>query len=140
MATKSPSASAPIPSSTAALPPSSYRPTHPLVPHPDAIREAARLLRHADRPLLLAGGGVNWAGASDLVVRLSEEYSIPMITAYGRNDAVPNAHPLYVGPLGRAGAPEAARLAANPTARLTSSMGMPSQPASVIIPSPYQKW
>ena len=32
----------------------------------------------------------------------------PMITAYGRNDAVPNAHPLYLGPLGRAGAPEAA--------------------------------
>jgi acetolactate synthase I/II/III large subunit len=95
-------------SPSAALPPSSYRPTYPLVPHPDAIREAARLLRHADRPLLLAGGGVNWAGASDLVVRLSEEYSIPMITAYGRNDAVPNAHPLYVGPLGRAGAPEAA--------------------------------
>jgi acetolactate synthase-1/2/3 large subunit/sulfoacetaldehyde acetyltransferase len=31
-----------------------------------------------------------------------------MVTAYGRNDAVPNALPLYVGPLGRAGAPEAA--------------------------------
>jgi acetolactate synthase I/II/III large subunit len=95
-------------SSSSALPPSSYRSTHPPVPHPDAIREAARLLRDAQRPLLLAGGGVNWAGAGDLVVRLSEEYSIPMITAYGRNDAVPNTHPLYVGPLGRAGAPEAA--------------------------------
>jgi thiamine pyrophosphate-dependent acetolactate synthase large subunit-like protein len=95
-------------SSSSALPPSSYRSTHPPVPHPDAIREAVRLLRDAQRPLLLAGGGVNWAGAGDLVVRLSEEYSIPMITAYGRNDAVPNTHPLYVGPLGRAGAPEAA--------------------------------
>ena len=95
-------------SSSSALPPSSYRSTHPPVPHPDAIREAARLLRDAQRPLLLAGGGVNWAGAGDLVVRLSEEDSIPMITAYGRNDAVPNTHPLYVGPLGRAGAPEAA--------------------------------
>ena len=31
-----------------------------------------------------------------------------MITAYGRNDAVPNDDPLYVGPLGRAGSPEAA--------------------------------
>jgi thiamine pyrophosphate-dependent acetolactate synthase large subunit-like protein len=92
----------------AALPPSNYRSTHPPVPHPDAIREAARLLRQAERPLLLAGGGVNWSGAGDLVVRLSEEYSIPAITAYGRNDAVPNAHPLYIGPLGRAGAPEAA--------------------------------
>ena len=44
-----------------------------------------------------------WAGAGELVVRLGEQYGIPMITAYGRNDAVPNAHPLYVGPLGRAG-------------------------------------
>ena len=31
-----------------------------------------------------------------------------MITAYGRNDAVPNSHPHYIGPLGRAGSPEAA--------------------------------
>jgi thiamine pyrophosphate-dependent acetolactate synthase large subunit-like protein len=93
---------------SAALASSSYRVTHPPVPHPDAIRQAAWLLSRAERPLILAGGGVNWAGAGDLVVRLSGEYSIPAITAYGRNDAVPNAHPLYIGPLGRAGAPEAA--------------------------------
>jgi acetolactate synthase-1/2/3 large subunit/sulfoacetaldehyde acetyltransferase len=31
-----------------------------------------------------------------------------MITAYGRNDAVPNTHPQYIGPLGRGGSPEAA--------------------------------
>ena len=86
----------------------SYRAMHPQPPHPDAIREVARLVRQAERPLLLVGGGVNWAGAGDLVVRLSEQHSIPMITAYGRNDAVPNAHPLYIGPLGRAGSPEAA--------------------------------
>lgn len=88
--------------------PATYRVTHPQPPHPDAIREAARLLRRSERPLLLVGGGVTWAGANELVVRLSEQYAIPMITAYGRNDAVPNAHPLYIGPLGRAGAPEAA--------------------------------
>ena len=90
------------------LPAAAYRVTHPLPPHPDAIRDAVRLLRQAERPLLIVGGGVNRAGAGDLVVRLSEQYGIPVITAYGRNDAVPNAHPLYVGPLGRAGAPEAA--------------------------------
>ncbi len=90
------------------LEPGSYRITHPQPPHPDAIREAARLLRQAERPLLLVGGGVTWAGANELVARLAEQYSIPMITAYGRNDAVPSAHPLYIGPLGRAGAPEAA--------------------------------
>ena len=92
----------------AALSPGAYRVTHALPPHPDAVREAARHLRQAERPLLLVGGGVNRARANDLVVQLSDRYRIPMITAYGRNDAVPNTHPLYLGPLGRAGAPEAA--------------------------------
>jgi acetolactate synthase I/II/III large subunit len=66
------------------------------------------LLRRAERPLLLAGGGVSWAKANHLVVSLSERLGLPMITAYGRNDAVPNAHQRYIGPLGRAGSPEAA--------------------------------
>jgi thiamine pyrophosphate-dependent acetolactate synthase large subunit-like protein len=88
--------------------PRNYRVAHPQPPHPDAVREAVRLFRQAKRPLLLVGGGVTWAGANEPVVRLSEQHSIPMITAYGRNDAVPNTHPLYIGPLGRAGAPEAA--------------------------------
>src|SRR5262249_37454042 len=92
------------------LQPPQYRPTYAPPPHPDAVREAARLLRQAERPLLLVGGGVTWAGPHHLPRRLSERCSMPMITAYGRNDAVPSAHPLYVGPLGRAGAPEAAAL------------------------------
>jgi acetolactate synthase-1/2/3 large subunit/sulfoacetaldehyde acetyltransferase len=92
----------------APLSPGSYRVTHVQPPHPDAVREAARRLRQAERPLLLVGGGANRARANELVVELSERYGIPMITAYGRNDAVPNTHPWYLGPLGRAGAPEAA--------------------------------
>jgi acetolactate synthase-1/2/3 large subunit/sulfoacetaldehyde acetyltransferase len=94
--------------SVAPLAPERYRVTHSQPPSAEAVREAVRRLRRAERPLLLVGGGVTRAGASELVVQLSERYAIPMITAYGRNDAVPNAHPLYIGPLGRAGAPEAA--------------------------------
>ncbi len=89
-------------------PPASYRPSHPQPPHLEAIREAVRRLRQAERPLLVVGGGVTWAEANDLVAQLSTQHGLPMVTAYGRNDAVPNAHPLYIGPLGRAGAPEAA--------------------------------
>ena len=92
----------------AALAPASYRVVHAQPPHADAVREAAQRLGQAERPLLLVGGGASRASADELVVQLSERYGIPMITAYGRNDAVPNAHPLYLGPLGRAGAPEAA--------------------------------
>jgi acetolactate synthase-1/2/3 large subunit/sulfoacetaldehyde acetyltransferase len=93
---------------TSVLSPEQYRVAHALPPHPDAIARAAALVGRAERPLLIVGGGVTRAEANDLVVRLSDHYAIPMITAYGRNDAVPGSHPLYVGPLGRAGAPEAA--------------------------------
>ena len=93
---------------TEITPPAHYRPDYPQLPHPEAIREAVRLLQQAERPLMLVGGGVSWARANELVVRLSEQYALPMITAYGRNDAVPNAHPHYIGPLGRGGSPEAA--------------------------------
>ena len=90
------------------IPPEQYRPDSASLPHPDAIAKAAQMLQQAERPLLVVGGGVTWAHANDLMTRFSERLSLPMITAYGRNDALPNRHPLYIGPLGRAGAPEAA--------------------------------
>ncbi len=95
--------------SMVALAPEAYRPTRPVPPHPEAVREAARLLAQAERPLLVAGGGVTWAMGGEILARLSRTYGVPAVTAYGRNDAVPNDHPLYVGPLGRAGSPEAAQ-------------------------------
>ncbi|OGL17901.1 MAG: hypothetical protein A3F92_05310 [Candidatus Rokubacteria bacterium RIFCSPLOWO2_12_FULL_71_22] len=88
--------------------PGRYRPLDAPPPAPGAIAEAVAVLRAARRPLVLAGGGVTWAGANDRLQRLSAAHGLPTITAYGRNDAVPNDDPLYVGPLGRAGAPEAA--------------------------------
>ena len=84
------------------------RASRPLPPHPESIREAVQCLRVAERPLIIAGGGITWAEGNDVLVRLAEQYGIPIITAYGRNDAVPSAHPLWIGPLGRAGSPEAA--------------------------------
>jgi thiamine pyrophosphate-dependent acetolactate synthase large subunit-like protein len=88
--------------------PARYRPTHRLPAHPEAIRQAAERLRAAERPLIVAGGGVIWADAHDALRRLSAAHGVPAVTAYGRNDAFPNDEPLYIGPLGRAGAPEAA--------------------------------
>ena len=88
--------------------PVGYRATHAHRPTPTGFAKPRGSCARRERPLMLVGGGVTRAGASDDVVRLADRYAIPMITAYGRNDAVPNAHPLYVGPLGRAGSPEAA--------------------------------
>jgi len=88
--------------------PATYRSPHAPPPSPEAVREAVDVLRRAQRPLMLVGGGVTWAGAHALAQRLSADFGLPTLTGYGRNDAVPNDDPLYVGPLGRAGAPEAA--------------------------------
>ena len=92
--------------------PESYRVHHRPPGDLQLVRRAAELLKGAQRPLIIAGGGINHSGAAQQVVELADLLSIPMITSYGRNDAVPNEHPLYVGPLGRAGSPEAGELCA----------------------------
>jgi acetolactate synthase-1/2/3 large subunit/sulfoacetaldehyde acetyltransferase len=92
--------------------PESYRAHHRSPGDPALIKRAAELLKNANRPIIIAGGGVNHSDASRQVVDIADLLSAPMITSYGRNDAVPNSHPLYVGPLGRAGAPEAGEICA----------------------------
>jgi thiamine pyrophosphate-dependent acetolactate synthase large subunit-like protein len=73
-----------------------------------AVRRAADLLLHAERPLLLAGGGIVDAEATDEAVALAEQLDMAMVPSYGHNDAVPNSHRLYVGPPGGRGSGEAA--------------------------------
>ncbi|MBI4339865.1 MAG: thiamine pyrophosphate-binding protein [Chloroflexi bacterium] len=93
-------------------PPGVYRAQHQPAGDPRLIHEAARLLKNARHPLLMAGGGVTESGGAQEAVDLAELLSIPMVTSYRRNDALPNAHPLYVGPYGTRGAPETATLSA----------------------------
>ncbi len=71
------------------------------------VEAAAREILAAKRPVIVAGGGVEWSLADPEVARLSELTGAPIVTSYGRADAVPNDHPNYLGHLGRLGAPEA---------------------------------
>jgi thiamine pyrophosphate-dependent acetolactate synthase large subunit-like protein len=88
-------------------PPSAYRPVAARLPgDPEAIVRAAALLAGAQRPLLLAGGGVIDSAAGPDVVALAEQLGIALCTSYAHNDAVPNSHPLYVGMPGWRGAAE----------------------------------
>ena len=73
-----------------------------------AIQRAAALLAEAQRPLLLAGGGVIDAEASLDAVALAEWLDMALVPSYGHNDTVPNDHRLYIGPPGRRGSGEAA--------------------------------
>ena len=66
------------------------------------------LLAQAQRPLLLAGGGVVDSEASAEAVALAELLDMALVPSYGHNDAVPNSHRLYIGTPGRRGSGEAA--------------------------------
>ena len=57
------------------------------------------LLAGARAPLIIAGGGVLRARATARLAELAERLATPVMTAFRRNDAFPNGHPLYLGSL-----------------------------------------
>lgn len=65
-----------------------------------ALLEAKRLLETAKKPAIIAGGGVTARKAASDVVKLSEKYHVPVISAFRRFDAFPNHHENYIGSLG----------------------------------------
>src|SRR3954451_8320041 len=72
-----------------------YRPT--LHPHGKQIREAARLIAQARRPILYVGGGVLKAGATDGLRKLAELTGIPVVTTLMALGAFPDSHPQHLG-------------------------------------------
>ncbi len=89
-------------------PPESYRAVADRVEGDSrAVQQAAALLAQAQRPLLLAGGGIIDSEGVDDAVALAERLDLAVVPSYGHNDAFPNSHRLYVGPPGGRGAGEA---------------------------------
>ena len=90
------------------LPPESYR-TGQTRNRGDQnlIDKAASVLLAAQRPVIVAGGGVQWSNAGNEVTRMANMIGAAITTSYGRADAVPNDYPLYLGHLGRLGSEEA---------------------------------
>jgi len=79
----------------------------PSGPRIDAI---AALLRNAQRPVILAGGGVKNGRSYRQVIRLAEQLGAPIATSPGHGDAIPCDHPLYAGQVGPRGNAVATRL------------------------------
>jgi acetolactate synthase I/II/III large subunit len=67
------------------------------------LDRARDLLRRAERPLILAGGGAYWSGAGDAIVRLSEAAGIPVATTSSARGLVPDGHRWCLGSLVHAG-------------------------------------
>ena len=72
-------------------------PTSRIVPSPEQLREAARVIATSQRPLIFAGGGVAQSGAEDALVALAEATRIPVMTSGGGKGAIPDSHPLCYG-------------------------------------------
>jgi thiamine pyrophosphate-dependent acetolactate synthase large subunit-like protein len=67
------------------------------------VERAADLLRRAERPLIVAGGGVKADSRWEPVVRLAELLQAPVATSAGHGDAIPSSHPVYAGQMGPRG-------------------------------------
>ena len=71
---------------------------HPVTrPHSKQIREAARLIAEAERPILYVGGGVIRARASEELRRFVDVSQIPVVTTLMARGALPDSHPLHLG-------------------------------------------
>jgi acetolactate synthase-1/2/3 large subunit len=64
------------------------------------IDEIAALIAKAERPLLIAGGGVGTARGRKALLAASEAHRLPVALTFKRQDYFPNAHPNYAGHLG----------------------------------------
>ena len=80
--------------------PFTQRPAFRPEPEPERVREAARILSQAQRPVIVAGGGVTASGAEAEVVKLAETLNIPVATALNAKGCIPENHPLSVGVVG----------------------------------------
>ncbi|MEV0144243.1 MULTISPECIES: acetolactate synthase large subunit [unclassified Nonomuraea] len=72
-----------------------YRPV--TRPHSKQIREAAKLIAEARRPVLYVGGGVHKAGAAAELRRLAELTEIPVVTTLMARGTFPDSHPQHMG-------------------------------------------
>jgi acetolactate synthase-1/2/3 large subunit len=77
----------------------SVPPFRPIAPDSDLVG-ALELLGNAERPVIVAGGGVRTSGAGAALVALAETLSIPVATSLNGKDVIPGTHDLSVGVVG----------------------------------------
>ncbi|MFM9850840.1 MAG: thiamine pyrophosphate-dependent enzyme [Hyphomicrobiaceae bacterium] len=69
-------------------------------PSEELIADVTRRIAQAERPLLLAGGGLNSAAGRAALKSASIAHGLPVVLTFKRQDLFPNTHPHYAGHLG----------------------------------------
>ena len=72
--------------------------------HLGQLKRAIKMLKKAEKPLFLVGGGVNIAKAGSLFTEIVDKTGIPVVTTIMGRGAIPTDHPKYIGNLGMHGA------------------------------------
>src|ERR1700730_11100589 len=87
----------------------------PFRPAPDMqqVQAALDLLQKAERPVIVAGGGVRLSGAAAELVAFAEALAIPVATSLNGKDTIPGSHALSVGVVGSYSRESANRVVAN---------------------------
>ena len=80
-------------------------------PAPEALARAAEVIRNAQRPLIVAGGGVIYSEATSALRAFVEATGIPVSETMAGRGALVSDHPLSLGPIGATGGTAANRLA-----------------------------
>lgn len=82
------------------------------LPEAGPLARALAAIAQAQRPLIVAGGGVIYAGAEDALAAFAARTGIPVATTQAGGGALPWDHPQYVGAVGSTGTATANALAA----------------------------
>jgi 3D-(3,5/4)-trihydroxycyclohexane-1,2-dione acylhydrolase (decyclizing) len=94
-----------------------FEPTMHSIPRPrpdrNRVARAAQLLRRAERPLIIAGGGVRYSLADEKVAGFAEARRIPLAETIAGKGTVSHHHPAHVGPIGVIGSTSGNEMAAD---------------------------
>jgi acetolactate synthase I/II/III large subunit len=66
-------------------------------PDPDDVEKLIELMQQAKRPLIYAGRGALWSGATQHLIKVAEAYAIPVMATLPAKGAMPEDHPLCLG-------------------------------------------
>jgi 3D-(3,5/4)-trihydroxycyclohexane-1,2-dione acylhydrolase (decyclizing) len=76
-----------------------------------AVEAAAEIVRAAERPMIVAGGGVHYSGAEDALNALCDATGIPVGETQAGKGSLPHGHPQLMGAIGTTGTTAANALA-----------------------------
>lgn len=80
-----------------------HLPAYRIAPDPVLVERALALLAAAERPVIVAGGGITASGAGAELVELAEKLSIPVAVSLNGKESIADNHPLSLGNVGTYG-------------------------------------